>query len=203
MAARKARTVDPTKVTDLDSWLSYYKLGYTNVKHGKKGELLVLDPSTLDIDAPAKTIEVPKAYDYIDILRSSTVESTLRAAAEAKYGAVASEISAHVTDAMTDYLAAEKVLLDAVSRWKLAVDETERSIAALDVGAAQKALAVADTAYGSALAPKRYIKSESGIPRKAIDYTNNDDRVLQYAVHRLVPETTEPSERVVIGAGTA
>lgn len=203
MAARKGRIVDPTKVTDLDSWLSYYKLGYSNVKQSMKGEFFVLDPATLDMSAPAKTIEVPKAHDYIDILRSSSSEPTLRAAAEAKRGAVTSEISSHVTDAMTEYLAAEKVLLEAVDRWNLAVNESERGSAALDVGIAQNALAAADAAYCSALAPKRYIKSESGIARKEIDYTNNDDRVLQYAIHRLVPETTDPSDRVVIGAGTA
>jgi hypothetical protein len=203
MAARKGRIIDPAKVTDLDSWLSYYKLGYSNVKQGSKGEFLVLDPATLDTSSPAKIIEAPKAYDYIDILRSSTSEPTLRAAAEAKHGAVASEISSHVTDAMTRYLATEKALLEAVDRWNLAVNENERTSAALDVGVAQHDLAAADAAYSGALAPKRYIKSESGIARKAIDYTNNDDRVLQYAIHRLIPETTEPSDRVVIGAGTA
>lgn len=203
MAARKGRIVDPTKVGDLDSWLSYYKLGYTNVKHGSKGEFLVLDPATMDASNPAKVIEPQKAYDYVNVLRSSTTESTLRAAAEAKREAVISEIDSHVTDAMANYLDAEKRLLAATEAWALAEDASQRSLAALDVGVAQHMLAMADTAYCSALAPHRYIKSESGLARKVLDYTTNDDRVLQYAVHRLINEQTAVADRVVIGAGTA
>jgi hypothetical protein len=203
MAARRPRTVDPTKVTDLDSWLSYYKLGYANIKHGKNGELLVLDPATQDSANPAKVIEAQKAYDYIDVLRSESSEPSLRAASEAKREAVISEIQSHVTDAMANYLSAEKTMLEAVDRWNSAVNPAERSVAALDVGVAQRALADADAVYRNALFPKRYIKSESGIARKLIDYTTVDDRVIQYAIYRLVPEATEPADRVVIGAGTA
>ncbi len=203
MAARRPRTVDPTKVTDLDSWLSYYKLGYANIKHGSNGEFLVLDPVTQDMTAPAKVIETQKGYDYIDVLRSEKAEPSLRAASEAKREAVASEIQSHVTDAMTNYLSAEHNLMTAVQQWNVAVNPAERSVAALDVGVAQRALAEADEAYRKALYPKRYIKPESGLARKTVDYTTIDDRVIQYAIYRLVPETTEPGDRVVIGADTA
>jgi len=68
MATRAKRTIDPKKVTDIDNWLSSYKLGYGNIVYNN-GQYLVLDPVQSKSDyagalaAPAKIIPSTKAID--------------------------------------------------------------------------------------------------------------------------------------------
>lgn len=205
-AARRGRTIDPAKIIDVDSWANAYKLAYTNIVHGPRGELYVLDPTLMSTDLanarenPAKTIEHQKAVDYVDILRNPDVSAELRASAHARREAGIIEMDASSGDAVASYIASERELLEAVDAWKAADNDGTRIEAATRVGHLSLAVERNDTTMRAALYPHRYIQSISDIMRKEVDYTTFDDRKIKYALQVLVPKATTVSDRTVATA---
>jgi hypothetical protein len=211
MAARVGRTIDPAKVNDVASWLNYYKLKYSNIVQGEDGSLRVLDPAKLATDredafASAKVIPHMTGYDYIDILKTAEGTPELRASAEAKIEDIRSSIETERAALTATFLGIDRQLLEAVDAWKLADTVTGRKEAATLVGVLTHQLAEIEGRIRNAQYPKRYIKAESELPRKAIFYASHDDRKVP-TVYRIVNEFTDVSDRVVsigsIGEGTA
>lgn len=207
MATRVGRTIDPSKVTDLKTWLAGYKSGYKNVIQSEKGELLVLDPAALaasPIEArkSAKVIPHMRGRDYIDILRSEDAPSELRALAESKRGAIRDEIHASALAAQDVFFGTEQQLLEAVDAWKMADSVSSRKEAAVLVGSLSRRTQEADEAARTALYPYRYIKSESELPRKALYPATHDDRTLENTLYRTVVVAEDVVQRVITEEGT-
>ena len=196
MATRGRPTVDPAKITNIDSWLKYYKLRYGNVVLGEGGLYLVLDPALSRTDtkaaraAPIKTIPHIKGYDYVSVLADPTSSTMLRAAAEERHNTEKTNIDAAVTIAQNEYGVLEHELLAAVDQWNSAGDATMRKIAAMRVGDLSKQLAAADEQRRLARYPKGYIYTEEGLLRRQVNYASHDDRVIKHDLYRFVPEST-------------
>jgi hypothetical protein len=201
MAARVGRTINPEKVTDVNSWLQYYKLKYTNIVQGTDGSLRVLDPARMAADRTealqsAKIIPHITGQDYIDILKTTTASPELRASAEEKRDEIRSIIDIEATTIQDTFIHVEQQLLEAVDAWKLADSDATRKEAAILVGTLTRKLQELEERLRNTQYPKRYIKSESGLPRKAIFYASHDDRTLP-TVYRIVNDATDVSQRIV------
>jgi hypothetical protein len=192
MAARTGRTVDPTLVTDIDSWLRYYKGNNNNVVY-RNGAMLVLDPANLKGE-PVKTITPVKGYDYVSILTSTRSEH--RDAAETKRNAIEERRAESIMEARTAFLDAERNLLEAIDNWKTADSDAPRTAAAIDVGRLTKEVSEAERAFRSAMYPHRYVKCVEDVPFKILDWATRDDR--KTSLNLLVNMATQPSERTVI-----
>ena len=203
MAARtlKGATVNPSDVTDVNSWLRYYKLKRVNIQMGEDGSLLVLDPALLKTPAeayerPAKVIPHLRADDMTVVLARST-NPELRAVAEEKRKALSEAIQNNVTTTSRAYTDIEGDLLKAVDTWKVADSAATRSVAALEVGTLSREIADADEAARYAMYPQRRIFSEKGIQKKQIHYATHDERSVGYLVHRIMLDTTTPADRAL------
>jgi hypothetical protein len=202
MATRVGRTIDPAKITDHKSWLSGYKSGYKNVVQDENGSLLVLDPAALAADPvaareSAKIIPHLRGQDYIDILRSEESTSELRALANSKRELIRDAIDAAVLTAQQTFMAVEQQLLEAVDAWKMADSVSSRKEAAVLVGTLSLKVQEADEAVRNTMYPHKYIKSENDLPRKALYYATQDDRVLENTLYRTVIVAEDISERIV------
>ena len=200
--ARVGRTIDPKKVTDLDSWLSAYSLKYRNIRQGENGDMLVLDPAIMSADqaealSSAKIIPHIRGSDYVDILKSENVAPELRALAESRRDDARQGIANAVLTTQDTFLAAEQQLLEAIDAWKIADSPAMRKEMATQIGTISRRAQEADTAFRGALYPRRYIKSEDNLLRKALNYATMDDRVIEHTLYRLIPETTVVADRVV------
>jgi len=206
MAPRAKRTIDPKKVTDIDSWLSSYKLDYANVVY-HNGQYLVLDPVQYKSDyagalaAPAKTIPSTKAIDAY----AATKYPQLRAAADSILTDAREEKQKQITAAITAVNEAETELLKATLAWQTG-ESRERGVLALEVAKATKALENAEATLNVAKYPVRYIKAEKGLLRKDLDYATHDSRKLHSELYRTVVEPLRLNQRIVpftTGEGTA
>lgn len=203
MAARTliGATVKPSNVTDLDSWLLYYKLKRVNIQMGSDGSLLVLDPALLKTPAeafarPAKIIPYTRANDMTVVLATST-NPELRAIAEAKRKTLNETIHNAVVTATKAYTELEGDLLKAVDEWNVADSAATRSVAALEIGALSREIAAADEAARSAMYPHRYTMAEKGVQKKQIQYATHDERPVGYRIYRTVLDTTTAAERAL------
>jgi len=206
MAPRAKRTIDPRKVTDIDSWLSSYKLEYANVVY-HNGQYLVLDPAQYKSDyagalaAPAKTIPSTKAIDAY----MADKYPQLRAAADSILTDAREEKQKQITAAITAVNDAETELLKATLAWQTS-ETRERGVLALDVAKATKALENAEATLNAAKYPVRYIKAERGLLKKDLDYATHDPRKLHSELYRTVVEPLRLDQRIVpftTGEGTA
>lgn len=198
MAARTKRTIDPKKVVNLDSWLQYYKSGYKNVILDG-GRYLVLDPAQYKTDyaaalaSPAKIIPSLKA---IDAYTASTKHPQLRAAAETVMSTVYEERRKQVADATKAVNDAETEVLTATLAWNGSENST-RSILSLTVARATQMMENAEAALAAAKYPVRYIKAETGLLRKDLDYATHDDRKINNELYRIVVEPTRLNQRII------
>ena len=198
MATRAKRTIDPRKVTDLDSWLKAYKSRYGNlVRRG--GDYLVLDPIKYKEDfegalaAPEKVITSTKAVDAQLILGTADGFPQLRATAEETMKNLSEEQAKRVdmaADALTD---AETELLKVTQAW----NADKNSALAMAVATATIAMQQAEAALTAAQAPVRYIKAETELLVKDLDYATHSDRRFHNELYRLVTEPTALSGRIV------
>jgi len=197
MATRAKRTIDPKKITDIDNWLSSYKLGYGNIVYNN-GQYLVLDPVQSKSDyagalaAPAKIIPSTKAIDAYAAEKypqlRAAADSTLTDAQEERQKQMSAAIIA-VNDAETD-------LLKATLAWKTS-DAKERGVLALEVAKATKAMENAEATLNAAKYPVRYIKAETGLLRKDLDYATHDPRKLHSELYRTIVEPLRLNQRIV------
>jgi hypothetical protein len=65
------------------------------------------------------------------------------------------------------------------------------------IGILQKELSELDTARREARYPHRYILEEKRLPRMVLNYATRDERVIQNAIYRTVPQTMTISERII------
>jgi len=204
MATRAKRTIDPKKVTDLDSWLKGYRSKYGNlVRRG--GDYLVLDPIKYKEDyeaalaAPEKVIASVKAVDAQRILGTVSEFPQLRATAEETMKELYEEQQKRIKVASDAVNKAEADLLTITQTWKAARDEgaSIRSALALDVAKATVAMEQAEAALSAAHYPVRYIKAEKELLIKDLDYATHSDKRFHNELYRLVTKPTALSGRII------
>jgi len=204
MATRAKRTIDPKKVTDLDSWLKGYRSKYGNlVRRG--GDYLVLDPVKYKEDykaalaAPEKVIASTKAVDAQQILGTVSEFPQLRATAEETMKKLHEEQQKRIKVASDAVNKAEADLLTITQTWKAARYEgaSIRSALALDVAKATVAMEQAEAALSAAQYPVRYIKAEKELLIKDLDYATHSDKRFHNELYRLVTKPTALSGRII------
>lgn len=204
MATRAKRTIDPKKVTDLDSWLKGYRSKYGNlVRRG--GEYLVLDPVKYKEDyaaalaAPATVIPSTKAVDAQRILGTTNEFPQLRATAEETMKGLYEEQQKRIKVVSDAVNKAEAALLTITQAWKATKDEGSsiRSALALDVAKATVTMQQAEAALSAAHYPVRYIKAETELLVKDLDYATHSDKRFTHELYRLVTEPTTLSGRII------
>ena len=204
MATRAKRTIDPKKVTDLDSWLKGYRSKYGNlVRRG--GDYLVLDPVKYKEDydaalaAPEKVIASTKALDAQRILGTVSEFPQLRATAEETMKELHEEQQKRIKVASDVVNKAEADLLTITQTWKAARDEgaSIRSALAIDVAKATVAMEQAEAALSAAHYPVRYVKAETELLIKDLDYATHSDKRFHNELYRLVTEPTALSGRII------
>ena len=204
MATRAKRTIDPKKVTDLDSWIKGYRSKYGNlVRRG--GDYLVLDPVKYKEDyeaalaAPEKVIASVKAVDAQRILGTVSEFPQLRATAEETMKELHEEQQKRIKVASDAVNKAEADLLTITQTWKAARDEgaSIRSALALDVAKATVAMEQAEAALSAAHYPVRYIKAEKELLIKDLDYATHSDKRFHNELYRLVTKPTALSGRII------
>jgi hypothetical protein len=204
MATRAKRTIDPKKVTDLDSWLKGYRSKYGNlVRRG--GDYLVLDPVKYKEDykaalaAPEKVIASTKAVDAQRILGTVSEFPQLRATAEETMKELHEEQQKRIKVASDAVNKAEADLLTITQTWKAARYEgaSIRSALALDVAKATIAMEQAEAALSAAQYPVRYIKAEKELLIKDLDYATHSDKRFHNELYRLVTKPTALSGRII------
>jgi|UniRef100_A0A6C0LNY8 hypothetical protein len=204
MATRAKRTIDPKKVTDLDSWLKGYRSKYGNlVRRG--GDYLVLDPVKYKEDykaalaAPEKVIASVKAVDAQRILGTVSEFPQLRATAEETMKELHEEQQKRIKVASDAVNKAEADLLTITQTWKAARYEgaSIRSALALDVAKATVAMEQAEAALSAAQYPVRYIKAEKELLIKDLDYATHSDKRFHNELYRLVTKPTALSGRII------
>jgi hypothetical protein len=202
---RVGKTIDPAKVVTFDDWVKTAKGKYINVALGTDNSLLVLDPGkardnmTEALATPVKTISHVMGADYSVVLRGGATEE-LRAAAEAKRNAVKTERDGLVSGYQTAFQTVETELLNAVDNWGAANDAPSRRVAALAVGRAARAAALAAADVRGAQYPYRY--AEHTLTSRRLVYPALDDAELELV--RYFPVATSAADRgVTVGGGAA
>ena len=201
---RVGRTIDPTKVVTFDDWVKAAKGKYINVVLGPDNALLVLDPGKARdnfkeaLEAPVKTISHVMGSDYAVVLRGgSGVTEELRAAAEAKRNAVKTERDALAGGYQTAFGETERDLLNAVDNWGAANDAPSRRVAALAVGRAARATALAAEDLRSAQYPHRYAENDVTLRRFVNPAVGGD--VAVELVRYFTPTVTAADRGVTMG----
>lgn len=198
MAARAKRTIDPRKIVDLDTWLKAYKSKYGNlVRRG--GDYLVLDPVQYKADFegalanPETVIPSTKAVDARFVLGTVDGFPQLRATAEETMNTLREEQAKRVAVAVDAVNDAETELLNLTQAW----NADKRSALAMDVAKATIALEQAEAALSAALYPVRYIKAETELLIKDLDYATHSDKRFHNELYRIVTEPTVLSGRII------
>lgn len=204
---KKGKTVDPSKVDDLETWAKYFKRGYQNVIVDEDGSFVVLDPELTKTDFPAalagdkKPIKHLMGEDYINVLADPKSSSELRAAAEARRKEIHDTLDARISAAKLAYSEAETELINITQLWKSAPDAPTRITLANAVAEANAALVITERDLRMAQAPHRYILEYSDIPRSMLKPGSGDDRPIRNVIYRAVPAVTEAPERVIVIGG--
>lgn len=208
-ARKRGKTIDPSKIGDVESWLKAYSKKYINVVLGEDGSYLVLDPVMVSSDpaaalaAPVKNIPHLMGDDYAVVLAAGVAApNELRAAAEERYATLRAGIKERVTVATTAYLEAEELLLEAVANWESAPDAATRTTTAQTVGRATAALAEAEQTLREAQYPRRYVVTDTGITRQMLVPASGDDSFLD-PISRGVNEIANATDRVVTRGAAA
>lgn len=204
---RVGRTIDPAKVVTFADWVKAAKGKYINVVLGPDNALLVLDPGKARdnfkeaLAAPVKTIPHVMGADYAVVLRGGPgVTEELRAAAEAKRNAVKTEHDALVGGYQTAFGETERTLLNAVDNWGAANDAPSRRVAALAVGRAARAAALAAADLRGAQYPHRYAENDVTMRRFVLPAVGGD---AGYELVRYFTQSVTADDRGVTMGGAA
>jgi hypothetical protein len=195
-----ARTIDPSRVTDLSSWLKNYNSRYANLKHNPRdGSFLVLSPQTMDLNAPVKVIRPAQAVDAISYMNGA--DSELRAQCETRMATIGAERATAASKLTHKIREVEQELLKRCQSRKENTDNSAFTDIALDVGKLQAQLADLERKKQSVLFPHKIIKTMEKLPRMIFDYNTRDERTTRFAVELGVPLRTIATDRqVLIGA---
>lgn len=213
MFKRLKQTVNPDKITDIDTWLKYYKRNNL-IRRG--GDYVVIDPNIYQakfneiknmeqydpiMGEPVKVFPSSKGIDANDILASTTEFQQLRATAQETVDKLHNKQVIKVAEATQDFNKAEHTLLQATLDWKASVLAGEsaavRSALAAEVAKATTALKAADAELSAAKYHERYIKTETRLLVKDLYYETHSDKILDHEVYRLVVNPTLINERIV------
>lgn len=177
-AQRRARTIDPDRVGNVDAWLKFYKSDYANLVHRPSdGALLVLAPSTLDKSNPIRTFTIEKGIDAIGYMIYGT-DDKVRATAASHIEGRRKEREGQVVSIEEAYTTKEQELLETVTEWKTTRDTT----IANQVGALQLELQEIEKERQMAKFPVRYVK-EMELKRSIKDYGTGDERMMPFPVY--------------------
>ncbi len=205
VARKQGKTINPSKIGDVESWLKAYSKKYINIVLGEDGSYLVLDQVLAGRDptaAPVKNIPHLMGDDYAVVLAAgATAPNELRAAAEERYTTLRAGIQERVAVATVAYLEAEELLLEAVANWESAPDAATRTTTAQTVGKATAALAEAEQVLREAQYPRRYVVTDKTITRQMLVPASGDDSILD-AIEREVYEIADAKDRVVSRGGS-
>lgn len=196
----KPRTIDPKKVTSLEKWVQYHN-SYGNVIEGPNHTFQVLDPKTMDREAPVKTFEIAKGYDAISVLQNEELRA-LHDLAAGLLQTAAGDRATRVATLNLQYKEKEQELLKQIQVWKTSSEAGTKSLLADTIGTLQKELGEIDTARREARYPHRFLLSEK-LARSKVYPATRDERLLPHAVFRTIPQTTIAKERVLTEEGTA
>jgi hypothetical protein len=196
----KPRTIDPKKVTSLEKWVQYHN-SYGNVVKGPNQTFQVLDPTTMDTEAPVKTFEMARGYDAIAVLQREELRA-FHPQAGTLLETAAKERNAKVAELNKQYKEKEQELLKQIQVWKTSSEAGTKSLLADAIGILQKELGEIDTARRATKYPHRFLQSEK-LARAMIYPATRDARMIPHAIFRTVPQTTLAKERVFIEEGTA
>jgi hypothetical protein len=172
--AGRSKVIDPSKITDLESWLKYSNYG--NVKKTTDNQLLVLDPSKPnDLDA-AKSIPHTYGLDYRVALHSNDAEVRGKAERQAKELMTAKK--SNTAAAQTRFLEIQKEYMAAVKDLESTADKSEQKKKVPAVLELASALASADEEVRSSSYPDRFVKvlSSNLITRRFLNNATMDDR---------------------------
>jgi hypothetical protein len=194
MAGRR-KVIDPSKITDLESWLKYSDYG--NVQKTTDNRLLVLDPTKPDDIEGAKSIPHTYGYDFRALLQSN--DERARAPGVAKYEELLKSHKTATSAAQAEYLVLQKAYLAAVEDLKSTVDERERKIKAAAVVKLATDIASADEKVRTSLYPGRFVKKigSEHVTLRYLNYASMDDRKIKADLNILMNYTETLEERII------
>lgn len=195
MAGRR-KVIDPSKITDLESWLKYSN--YSNVQKTTDNRLLVLDPAKPDDLDAAKSIPHTYGNDFRVLLQSD--DERVRALALPKYEELTKSRKTAISSAQTEYLTLQKTYLAAVADLKSTVDPRECKKKAAALVELTTALAAADEKVRSASFPGRYVKviGSKLVSRRYLNNASMDDRKITDDLHMLMNSYETLEDRIIV-----
>jgi hypothetical protein len=189
---RKQRAIDPSRVSNIDNWFTFYKQKYANlVKRSVDGALLVLDPETLNRKSPVKIFEIPKGIDAITAMQNPE----LRAQASTHLEELRGKRQEMIQQTFAEYKDVETQLLEKIAEWRQTEPGTRIQLAN-EIGALQAKLEERNRAVEQAKYPHRFIQSDK-LSRMTINYETRDERMTPFQVHRAVLYQTMPADRSI------
>jgi hypothetical protein len=196
MASRKGgRAVDPSKISDAETWIKYYNAKYTNLGIRKSdGAYLIYHTEKEKGDEPAKVINVRRGYDAI-VLANYGATKELRDSAGEKLKLIQTTNTGLFEQLSKDYKTIETELLEKVNEYKsIEDDRISKAKLAKIIGKLQKDLAEVDEKRYNTIYPLRYL-SDKIVPYKYIEYESKSDT--NKAISILSNLTTTPADRVI------
>jgi len=181
--AGRSKVIDPSKITDLESWLKYSNYG--NVKKTTDNKLLVLDPSKpTDFDA-AKSISHIYGIDYRIALYSN--DAQVREKAEKQNKDLMTTKRTNTATAQTRFLEIQKEYMAAIKDLESTSDKSEQKKKVPAVLELASALATADEEVRTSSFPDRFVKvvSSNMITRRFLNNATMDDRKIIDDLHIL------------------
>lgn len=195
--SRARSFVQPAKVTNTDDWIKGAAKRYGNlILRDSDGAMLVLDPVTQDVSAPAKIFPRTKAIDAIAYLNQGA-DPQLREQAATRMTALTSSRSTETESLNEQFRAKEKELLEKHQQWKLAEQSAARGAIATEIGVLQHDLSELDKARRQATFPKRYL-IEKEMKRVVLDDDTGQKRMAQRSVFGVNLATTDAKDREIL-----
>jgi hypothetical protein len=195
--SRARSFLQPAKVTNIDDWIKGAAKRYGNlILRDSDGAMLVLDPATMDVSAPAKIFPRTKAIDAIAYLNQGT-DAQLREQAATRMATLSSSRSSETEAFNEQFRAKEKELLEKHQQWKLAEHSAARGAIATEIGTLQHELSELDKARRQATFPKRYL-IEKEMKRVVLDDDTGQKRLAQRSVFGVNLATTDAKDREIL-----
>lgn len=181
--AGRSKVIDPSKITDLESWLKYSNYG--NVKKTTDNQLLVLDPSKPnDFDA-GKSIPHTYGIDYRIALQST--DAQVRGKGEIQSKDLMTMKRTNTASAQTQFIEIQKEYMAAVKDLESTADKAEQKKKIPTVLELASALAAADEKVRTSSYPDRFVKviSSNLVTRRFLHNATMDDRKIVDDLHML------------------
>ncbi len=198
--ASRLPTIAPAKIETIDDWIKGKAKKYANlVIRDADGALLVLNPESLDITSPVKTIQRTRAVDAIDYLNNGR-NKELRVQSQTRMETLAKERLAKAAPANDQFREKERELLAKHAEWKVAEVPSDKIRIATEIGVLQKELSTLDNESRQALFPKRFLQ-EKEFKRVILDDDTGQKRFAQRNVFVINTAQTDAHDRAIAVAG--